>query len=43
LNAAHQDEESLLAAVVWALQSLDPDVVLGWDLQRASLGWLSDR
>lgn len=38
-----QDEPSLLRGVCEALSSLDPDVVLGWDVQRGSLGYLAER
>jgi len=38
-----QDEVSLLRGVVGAVQSLDPDILVGWDMQRESLGYLVDR
>ncbi len=34
---------SLIEGVTWALLALDPDIVLGWDIQRNSLGWLAER
>jgi DNA polymerase zeta len=38
-----QDELSMLEAFADAVVALDPDVLLGWELQRASLGFLVDR
>ncbi len=38
-----QDEPTLLRAVAAALSSLDPDILLGWDVQRGSLGYLAER
>ncbi len=36
-------EAALFAGVAAAVQALDPDVLLGWDLERGSLGYLADR
>ncbi len=36
-------EQELLAAFTQAVLSLDPDVVLGWEIQQSSLGYLVDR
>ena len=38
-----QDEPSLLAAFAAAVSSLDPDIIVGWDVQRGSLGYLAER
>ncbi|EFJ43266.1 hypothetical protein VOLCADRAFT_66026, partial [Volvox carteri f. nagariensis] len=37
------DEVSLLRAVSSCLCCLDPDMLLGWDVQRHSLGYLAER
>ncbi len=33
----------MLEAFASAVVSLDPDVVLGWEMQKSSLGYLNDR
>jgi len=33
----------MLEAFAEAVVVLDPDIVLGWEMQRASLGYLKDR
>ncbi|GFH16260.1 DNA polymerase, partial [Haematococcus lacustris] len=38
-----KDEVALLCGLVSAVQSLDPDVLIGWDIQRESLGYLVER
>ncbi|GIL62894.1 hypothetical protein Vafri_17102, partial [Volvox africanus] len=40
---AFTDEAALLRAAAACLSSLDPDIVLGWDVQRHSLGYLAER
>ncbi|GLC55953.1 hypothetical protein PLESTB_001048500, partial [Pleodorina starrii] len=40
---AFPDEASLLRAAAACLSSLDPDILLGWDVQRHSLGYLAER
>eukprot|EP00967_Tisochrysis_lutea_P034881 scaffold41727_cov20-Tisochrysis_lutea.AAC.1 len=42
-NPLCADEVSLLRGVVGAVRSLDPDIIVGWDLQRESVGYLVDR
>ncbi|KAK9800905.1 hypothetical protein WJX73_009136 [Symbiochloris irregularis] len=39
----HATEEALLDALVEAVRSLDPDIILGWEVQQGSLGYLADR
>jgi DNA polymerase elongation subunit (family B) len=34
---------ALLRGVVGAVQSLDPDIIIGWDIQKESLGYLVER
>lgn len=36
-------EEDLLARLAALVTGLDPDILVGWDVQRASLGYLADR
>lgn len=36
-------EKALLDAVITAVQSLDPDILMGYEVQKGSLGYLSDR
>jgi hypothetical protein len=38
-----QDESSLLRGWAAAVSALDPELVLGWDVQRHSLGYLTER
>jgi DNA polymerase elongation subunit (family B) len=38
-----QDEVQLLCGFVGAIMHLDPDIIVGWDLQRSSLGYLVER
>lgn len=38
-----KSEKALLEAVVEAVQGLDPDIILGFEVQKASLGYLADR
>ncbi|GIL69760.1 hypothetical protein Vretifemale_737, partial [Volvox reticuliferus] len=40
---AFPDEAALLRAAAACLSSLDPDIILGWDVQRHSLGYLAER
>ncbi|GFH23879.1 DNA polymerase, partial [Haematococcus lacustris] len=42
-DAVSADEVALLCGLVSAVQSLDPDVLIGWDIQRESLGYLVER
>ena len=39
----YRDERTMLEQFAEAVVSLDPDIVLGWEMQRASLGYLKDR
>ena len=39
----HATEEALLDAMVACVQSLDPDIILGFEVQQGSLGYLVDR
>eukprot|EP00887_Chlorella_sp_A99_P007603 scaffold20.g7603.t1 len=39
----YSSEEALLAAVVDAVLTSDPDIVIGFEVQQASLGYLADR
>lgn len=41
--AVTQDEGDLFQAFISALVELDPDVVVGWDIQKESLGYLAER
>ena len=36
-------EEALVDALVEAVRALDPDIILGWEVQQGSLGYLVDR
>lgn len=36
-------EEALLEGLVGAVRALDPDIILGWEVQQGSLGYLVDR
>ena len=38
-----KSEKALLEAVVEAVQGLDPDIILGFEVQKGSLGYLADR
>ena len=38
-----QSEQKLLEGFVDAVQALDPDIVLGFEVQKGSLGYLADR
>ena len=38
-----KSEKALLEGVVDAMQALDPDIVLGFEVQKGSLGYLADR
>ncbi|DBA81937.1 hypothetical protein WJX77_000726 [Trebouxia sp. C0004] len=38
-----QSEKALLEAFVEATQSLDPDIILGFEVQKGSVGYLADR
>ena len=38
-----QSEKALLEAFIEATQSLDPDIILGFEVQKGSLGYLADR
>lgn len=35
-----QDEEALLRTVISAVQALDPDIMVAFDLMRGSIGYL---
>lgn len=39
----YADEPQLLAAFARLMTALDPDIVVGFDLQKASMGYLVDR
>ncbi len=39
----HATEELLLDAFVDALRALDPDIIVGFEVQKGSLGYLVDR
>ncbi|BDA47990.1 probable DNA polymerase zeta catalytic subunit [Coccomyxa sp. Obi] len=39
----HGSEEALLDAVVAAVRALDPDILVGYEVQQGSLGYLNDR
>lgn len=38
-----QDEHSLLEGFAQSVLALDPDVLLGWEMQKESIGYLADR
>lgn len=38
-----QSEKALLEAFTEATQALDPDIILGFEVQKGSLGYLADR
>lgn len=38
-----KSEKALLEGVIEAVQALDPDIVLGFEVQQGSLGYLADR
>lgn len=38
-----QSEQALLEAFIDATQALDPDIILGFEVQKGSLGYLADR
>ena len=38
-----QSEKALLEAFIEATQALDPDIILGFEVQKGSLGYLADR
>ena len=38
-----QSEQKLLEGFVDAVQALDPDIILGFEVQKGSLGYLADR
>lgn len=38
-----KSEQALLEGFVDAVQALDPDIVLGFEVQKGSLGYLADR
>ena len=38
-----QSEKALLEAFIEAVQALDPDIILGFEVQKGSLGYLADR
>lgn len=42
-NEVHATEELLLDAFTEALRSLDPDIIVGFEVQKGSLGYLADR
>ena len=39
----HGTEEALMDALVEAVRALDPDIIVGWEVQQGSLGYLIDR
>ena len=39
----HASEGALLDALVLAVRALDPDILVGFEVQQGSLGYLSDR
>lgn len=39
----HGSEEALLDALVGAVRALDPDILVGFEVQQGSLGYLNDR
>ena len=39
----HGSEDALLDAVVGAVRALDPDILVGYEVQQGSLGYLNDR
>lgn len=39
----YASEQALLQGFCAIIQTLDPDALVGWDLQQASLGYLADR
>ena len=39
----HESEGALLDGLVAALRALDPDILVGFEVQQGSLGYLSDR
>ncbi|KAK9818869.1 hypothetical protein WJX74_003598 [Apatococcus lobatus] len=42
-NEVHATEELLLDAFTEALRALDPDIIVGFEVQKGSLGYLADR
>lgn len=40
---AFRSEDDLLRRLAALVHGLDPDVLVGWDVQRGSLGYLADR
>lgn len=43
LICPQKDEASLILGVVSAIRTLDPDLLVGWEVQKGSLGFLTDR
>ena len=39
----HDSENALLDAFVGAVRALDPDILVGFEVQQGSLGFLADR
>jgi DNA polymerase zeta len=39
----YDSEEALLDALVGAVRALDPDILVGFEVQQGSLGYLNDR
>jgi DNA polymerase zeta len=39
----YASEQAMLQGFCAVVQGLDPDVIVGWDLQQGSLGYLADR
>ena len=39
----HGSEDALMDALVEAVRALDPDIIVGWEVQQGSLGYLIDR
>lgn len=40
---AFDSERKLIEAFVEAVRALDPDILLGWEVQQLSLGYIIDR
>lgn len=40
---AFASEQELMEAFITAVIALDPDIMLGWEIQQQSLGYIVDR
>ena len=38
-----ESEQALLEAFIEAVRALDPDMLVGWEVQQGSIGYLIDR